>query len=143
MIEAISALDKLKIEMDRAVKLYTKSIDRQKQQKQLSTIVKEYISNKNIMRKLVNISGKQRMLTQRVTKLTIQCVLKLRGGESCKDTQRYVKEYEKALITFVKGNEKTWSPSKKNREALIQIKRLYLSGGPFAKRFSKSCKNRR
>jgi hypothetical protein len=140
LIEAISALDKLKIEMDRAVKLYTKSIDRQKQQKQLSTIVKEYISNKNIMRKLVNISGKQRMLTQRVTKLTIQCVLKLRGGESCKDTQRYVKEYEKALITFVKGNEKLGLPPTKNREALIQIKKIISLWRPFAKALKRVAK---
>ncbi len=133
LIEAISALDKLKIEMNRAVKLYTKSINRQKQQKRLSKIVSEYINSKNTMRKLVNISGRQRMLTQRVTKLTIECALNLDKPNSCKSINKYVKEYERALITFVKGNANKGLPPTKNRKALLQIKKIISLWKPFAK----------
>jgi hypothetical protein len=133
VIEAISALDKLKIEMNTAVKLYTKSINRQKQQKKLSHIVKEYIDNKNIMRKLVNISGKQRMLTQRLTKLTIECVLNINDHKSCKKINRYVKEYERALVTFVRGNTNRGLPPTKDKKALIQIKKIISLWKPFAK----------
>jgi hypothetical protein len=133
LIEAISALDKLKVEMNRAVKLYTKSINRQKQQKRLSKIVSEYISSKNRMRKLVNISGKQRMLTQRVTKLSIECALNLDKPKSCKSINRYIKEYERALITFVRGDANKGLPPTKNKKALIQIKKIISMWKPFAK----------
>ena len=137
LIEAISALDKLKIEMNRAVKLYTNSINRQKQQNRLSKIVSEYISSKNRMRKLVNISGKQRMLTQRLTKLSIECALGLDKKKSCKNINRYIKEYERALVTFVKGDANRGLPPTKNKKALLQIKKIIAMWKPFAKALKK------
>jgi|GEM_PF-244449 hypothetical protein len=132
VVDAISTLDKLKVEMDRAVKLYTKSINKQKQKKKLSNIVKEYIDNKNIMRKLVNLSGKQRMLTQKLTKLTIECVLHINNNASCEKINSSVKEYERAIVTFVKGNKNRGLPPTEDKKALLQIKKIISLWKPFA-----------
>jgi hypothetical protein len=131
LFHAVESLDTLMTEMNTAVKLYTRSIARQKLRKRLSSIVSAYVEEKNVMRKLVNISGKQRMLTQRMTKLAIQCAVGLDKKKSCTAMQEYRQEYTRALVLFVKGNEDKNIPPTRDKQALKQIKTIMALWKPF------------
>jgi hypothetical protein len=89
------------------------------------------------MRKLVNISGKQRMLTQRMTKLAIQCAVGLDKKKSCSAMQEYRKEYARALVLFVKGNEGKNIPPTRDKRALKQIRTIIALWKPFAEAVQK------
>ena len=127
-------------EMNTAVKLYTRSIVRQKLRQRLSSIVTSYVEEKNVLRKLVNISGKQRMLTQRISKLALQCALKLNWEKSCTAMQVYRKEYTKALALFIKGNDSKGIPRTKDKKALVQIKDIISLWKPFSQAVQKLSK---
>ena len=71
MKKAIAGLDKILVEMNRGVFIYTQSINRQKQRAKFASLISSFMSNSNILKKRVNLSGRQRMLTQRMTKLAI------------------------------------------------------------------------
>jgi hypothetical protein len=94
------------------------------------------------MRKLVNISGRQRMLTQRLTKLVVQCALKIEQDSSCQKIPKYIKEYERAIVTFVRGNKRLSLPPTKDKKALIQIKKIIKMWKPFAKALNRVAKSK-
>ncbi len=133
LYHAVSGLDTLMKEMNTAVKLYTRSIVRQKLRRRLSSIVGAFVEEKNVLRKLVNISGKQRMLTQRISKLALQCALGLNREKSCMAMQTYRKEYARAIVLFVKGDKNKGVPPTKDKKALVQIKKIITLWQPFAK----------
>ena len=137
LYHAVSSFDTLMKEMNTAVKLYTRSIVRQKLRRRLSSIVNAFVEEKNVLRKLVNISGKQRMLTQRISKLSLQCALGLSREKSCTAMQAYRKEYARAIVLFVKGNKGKGLPPTKEKKALVQIKKIIVLWQPFAKQAQK------
>jgi len=137
LYRATTSLDLLMKEMNTAVKLYTRSIVRQKLRQRLSSIVTAYVEEKNVLRKLVNISGKQRMLTQRMSKLSLQCALNLSRQKSCMAMQAYRKEYTKALALFIKGDAAKGVPPTKDKKALVQIKEIITLWKPFAQAVQK------
>ncbi len=55
--KAISKLDNLLIEMDKAVTYYTQSIDRQKQRLKLASILGSFMNKSKILKKRVNPIG--------------------------------------------------------------------------------------
>ena len=132
LFHAVESLDTLMQEMNTAVELYTQSIVRQKLRQRLSTIVTNYVEKKNTLRTLVNLSGKQRMLTQRITKLAIECALGLEPTKSCEAMNTYRKEYARALVLFVKGDAAAGIPPTRNKQALVQIKKIIGMWKPFA-----------
>lgn len=134
---AVESLDKLMTEMNTAVELYTQSIVRQKLRQRLSSIVSAYVQEKNTLRTLVNISGKQRMLTQRITKLSIQCAIGLAREKSCSAMRDYRKEYARALALFVKGDTARAIPPTQDKKALVQIKKIITLWRPFAEAVQK------
>jgi len=69
--KAIEGLDKILIEMNHASTLYTKSINRQKQRLKLNALIHNFMNQHKILKKRINLSGKQRMLTQQMSKLAL------------------------------------------------------------------------
>ncbi len=130
--KAIALLDKLKVEMNKAVVLYTKSLNRQKQFIKLNRLVSSFMHDKEINRRVVNLAGKQRMLTQRIAKLSLECNLHLRKN-SCKDIVKYAKLYNRTLIGFVKGDKELGLPPTKNQKAIKQIAYIVKLWKPFLK----------
>ena len=128
--EIIAKLDKTKYEMNKGVELYTKSINRQKQFIKLNALVSGFMAKKESSKHLINLAGKQRMLTQRVSKLSIECALNLRE-DSCKKLNKFINLYEKTLIGFEKGDRELKLDGTKNREELSQIHKLYKLLKPF------------
>jgi hypothetical protein len=85
----------------------------------------------------IDLSGKQRMLTQRITKLSIQCALRLAKKKSCTAMEKYRKEYAQALSLFAKGDREKNIPPTRDTRALKQIKTIFSLWGPFAEALQK------
>ena len=128
--EIIKKLDNTKYEMNKAVELYTKSINRQKQFMQLNALINGFMAKKENSKHLINLAGKQRMLTQRVSKLSIECALNLEKN-SCQKLNKFINLYEKTLIGFEKGDKDLKLDSVKNIESITQIHKLYTLLKPF------------
>ena len=103
--EAIDRLDNILIEMNRAVVLYTKSVNRQKQRLKLSSIIDSFMNRNNQLKRLVNLSGKQRMLTQRVTKLSILVSSNIDKEENIKRLRKFSSLYNQTLNAFKYGDK--------------------------------------
>ena len=130
--KAISCLDKTKDEMNKAVVLYTLSLNRQKQVMKLNELINNFMSKKNSAKHTINLAGKQRMLTQRISKLVIECQLQLLK-ESCIKLDKFLNLYQKTLIGFIKGDKELELEPTKSKEAIKQIEKIVKLWKPFSK----------
>jgi hypothetical protein len=120
--EAIRGLDNILIEMNRAVVLYTKSVDRQKQRLKLASIIDSFMNKTYMLKRLVNLSGKQRMLTQRMTKLSLLVSSNIDKQENIKRLAKFSSLYNQTLIAFVQGDKELNCTPIKNKAIEEQIK---------------------
>ncbi len=127
--EVISKLDKTKYEMNKAVELYTKSLNRQKQILKLNALISGFMTKKDNAKHLINLAGKQRMLTQRVAKLAIECKLSLLPN-SCNDLEKYISLYDKTLNGFINGDTTLKLSAIKSNKAKEQIKKIQKIWAP-------------
>ncbi len=139
---AIDGLDNILIEMNRAVLLYTKAFNRQKQRLELSYIINSFINKNNQLKRLVNLSGKQRMLIQRMAKLSLLISSNIDKKENIKRLIKFSSLYNQTLKAFRDGDrelnciplksklideqiaviEKKWKPFYKNIKNIINQK---------------------
>jgi len=103
--ESIERLDKILEEMDRAVTYYTQSINRQKQRMKLASILGNFMNKSKILKKRVNLSGRQRMLVQRMTKLALLIESGIDKKENIKKLEKYSSLYDKTLNAFENGDK--------------------------------------
>ena len=140
--EAIAGLDTILVEMNKGVMLYTQLLNRQKQQLQLSSIIGDFMSKSAILKKRVNLSGKQRMLTQRMTKLALLVSSDSDKKSNVAKLVKFSNLYNKTLTAFKKGDkdlgciasnnvqikkqiaviEKVWKPFYKHVQTIIEGK---------------------
>jgi len=139
--DIITKLDTTKFEMNKAVETYTKSLNRQKQFMKLNALISGFIAKKDNSKHLINLAGKQRMLTQRVSKLSIECALNLRE-QSCQKLNKFINLYKKTLIGFEKGDKELKLDRVKNIEAISQIHKLKELLKPFKKSVQQVQKSR-
>jgi hypothetical protein len=130
--KTIECLDKTKNEMDKAVVLYTKSLNRQKQILNLNNLINEFEDKNSRSKHLIDLAGKQRMLTQRIGKLAVECKLHLLK-DSCVRLDRFVKLYHKTLVGFKNGDKDLNLLPTESKEALAQIDKLLKMWEPFSK----------
>lgn len=137
--DIIDKLDAIRVQMREAVLLYTKSLNREKKYLALEHIKNNFYNKTNKTKQLINLAGKQRMLTQRMAKLAIECAYNLRKN-SCKELEEdrklfgaVLKLFERAskkgtfepeLFKAVQGDvekiTKVWSSFEQNSKALAQ-----------------------
>jgi len=129
--KVIAELDKTKEEMNKAVVLYTLSLNRVKQVAKLNSIISGFMKKKSSSKHLINLAGKQRMLTQRISKLAIECTLRL-IPDSCTRLEQFVKLYEKTLLGFKNGDKELNLEAQKDPKAAAQIDKLIKLWKPFA-----------
>ncbi len=103
--KVVLALDKILIEMNKAVKMYENSAKRQILARSLSNIVKELIEQKNLKGLILNLSGRQRMLTQRITKDALLVATNNDKEYALKDLIFCAKLYNKTLNGFINGDK--------------------------------------
>ena len=128
--EAIASLDNTKVDMNKAVGLYTKSLNRQKQVLKLNNLISGFLAKKNTGKHIINLAGKQRMLTQRISKLAIECTLRL-IPESCTRLEQFVNLYKKTLLGFKNGDKSLDLTPTKSKEAQAQIEKILKLWTPF------------
>ena len=129
--QMIAKFDKARVLMRKAGVFYEKSISRQKQNIALNTIVDSFVAKKSNSKHIVNMAGRQRMLTQKVAKLAIECSNKL-VNSSCLEMLNSVKEYNKIFRGFRKGDKDMhidMLTSAKAKDKLSKIKEIW---NPFA-----------
>jgi hypothetical protein len=111
--ETISSLDKTLVKMNEAVISYTRSLNRQKQALELNSIVGDFLNRNQQDKKRVNLSGKQRMLTQRISKLSLLVEMNIALKENSKKLVKFAKLYNQTLNGFTDGDKELGlSPSK-------------------------------
>lgn len=168
--KTIAKLDTLLVEMNKAVTLFEKSIKKEKQALQLSSIVGNYMKKKNIQNHIINLSGKQRMLTQKMTKLallvslgiekeknkeklskstkqydtTLEALLLTLGENKDKHRAKLIKAsklYDKTLNGFLNGDQTLGLPATKNKKIIALIKKIQKEWKVFEKNIQKISAN--
>ena len=103
--KAVTGLDTILLEMNKGVELYTQSVNRQKQKFKLSSIVGDFMNKTKILKKRINLSGKQRMLTQRMAKLALLVESNIDKKENLEKLITFSELYSKTLNAFKKGDK--------------------------------------
>jgi len=134
--ETIDKLNTTKTEVNKAVELYTKSLNRQKQVLKLNALINGFMSKKDNSKYLINLAGRQRMLTQRVSKLAIECSFNLRKN-SCNKMQEFLDLYGKTLNGFIDGDNKLNLKPVKSIEATKQLSKIKQIFKPFKEEVDK------
>ncbi len=137
----IFRLDILLSQMDKTVKLYEKSINREKQALKLSSLVNQYMQKKNLHSHVINLSGKQRMLTQKMTKLSLLIYLGVDKSKNIDKLRKSSKLYEKTLNGFISGDSSLGLPASKDKKIIASIKSLQQEWRLFEKNIQKIIKN--
>jgi len=70
----------------------------------MASLVDDLMSGDNLIKKRINRSGKQRMLTQRMTKLALLISLNINKEAKQKSLMKFADLYNDTLIEFKKGN---------------------------------------
>jgi len=126
-------LDKTRVEMNKAVKKYENSLKRQILAKSLSSIVGQLIQQKNMKGLVLNLSGKQRMLTQRMTKDALLSAVGIDKIKSQKDLAFCANLYNKTLNGFIKGDKSLKLLTTKNPKIQAHLKAIQAKWQPFYK----------
>ncbi len=129
--QIVQTLDTLLIEIDKAVKLFEKSIYREKQSHKLSFLVKQFMQKKNIQNHTINLAGKQRMLTQMMTKLAIQISLDINKEVSKKALANNSDLFDKTLNGLYHGDTSLNLIACKNEKIKAYIQIIQSSWKPF------------
>ena len=131
MKKAIAGLDKILVEMNRGVFIYTQSINRQKQRAKFASLISSFMSNSNILKKRVNLSGRQRMLTQRMTKLAILVSSNINKKENAKRLVKFSNLYNQTLMAFRDGDAQMGCIPSNGKEIKEQIAVIEKEWKPF------------
>jgi len=86
-----------------------------------SSLVNEFMNESNGLKTTINLSGKQRMLTQRMSKLVIQIQLNIQKKQSTEKLKKMATLYAKTLKAFRDADSELGISKATNTEVLEQI----------------------
>ena len=119
--QAVKALDNILIEMNSAVSLYTNSLNRSSQKDAFSSLLNGFMKKDTNRKKRINLSGKQRMLTQKMSKLAVMLSLNLKVKESSSKILEAAKLYDKTLGGFKHGDADLGCTPIKDKAVVAQL----------------------
>jgi len=119
--KTLQNLDIILIEMNKAVGLYTHSLNRSSQKDAFAALLDGFMQKDNNNKKRINLSGKQRMLTQKISKLAVMLSLNLKVKDSSAKILKAAKLYEKTLNGFKHGDSDLGCIPVKDKAAISQI----------------------
>jgi len=135
--KAINGLDTILVEMNRAVIEYTKLANKQKQRLKLASIIGNFMNKNSMLKRLINLSGKQRMLTQRMTKLSLLVSLNIAQKKNKKRLVKFSSLYNQTLQAFKNGDKELNCKPIKNQSINEQIEVIEKKWKPFYKNIQK------
>ncbi len=119
--------------MNKAVSEYTKSVNRTKQRLKFASIINSFMNQNNTLKRLVNLSGKQRMLTQKMAKLSILVSFGIDKEDNIKKLNKFSKLYDKTLRGFKNGDKELGIETISKPIIQKQIKVIEKKWNPFYK----------
>ena len=96
-----------------------------------SSLVNDFMEEDNILKKSINLSGKERMLTQKMTKLALQSSLNIQKDESRKALKKVADLYAKTLTGFKNGDADLGLKATTNKKVKEQIAVVEKAWKPF------------
>ncbi len=96
-----------------------------------SSLVNDFMEEDNILKKTINLSGKERMLTQKMTKLALQSTLNIQQDESRKALKKVADLYAKTLTGFKNGDSDLGLKATTNKKVKEQITVVEKAWKPF------------
>ena len=96
-----------------------------------SSLVNDFMEEDNILKKTINLSGKERMLTQKMTKLALQSTLNIQKDESRKALKKVADLYAKTLTGFKNGDSDLGLEATTNKKVKEQIAIVEKAWKPF------------
>jgi len=137
-----NALDSIKTQMNKAVILYQNSAKRQILKKSLANIVSQLIMQKNLKGVVLNLSGRQRMLTQRIAKDALLVAAGIDADFARKDLVKSAKLYNKTLNGFINGDPSLKLVATKDPKIKEYLKVVKAEWDPFYKNAIKFAKTK-
>ncbi len=131
--KSIDMLDNILIEINKTVTLYTKSINRAKLRFKFASILGDFMNKSKILKKRVNLSGRQRMLVQRVTKLALLVSSNIDREKNIEKLKKYSNLYNKTLNAFKNGDKDLGCIPTNDKEIKKQIAIVEEKWKPFYK----------
>jgi len=90
-------------------------------QMDFSSLVNEFMEEGNTLKTTINLSGKQRMLTQRMSKLALQVDLNIQKKESMASLKKMAELYDKTFNAFKNGDSDLGIKKATNKTVLAKI----------------------
>jgi len=131
--ESIIKLDSLRTQMNQIVSLYENSIRKEKLMKNLSAIVGNFMELKSEKNHVINLAGKQRMLTQKMSKLSLLIASNIGVKNSKKELKKASNLYNKTLNGFINGDKDLQLIPTTDKNILTQLKTIQEEWQPFYK----------
>ena len=129
--ELVAKSDALLAQMNKITKMYEKSINREKRARALSLLVDEFMGEEQQAKHIINLAGKQRMLTQRMSKLALLDALGIQKDKTEKLLQQSYELYDKTLKGFLVGDSDLGLPAAKNETIKMAIAKVQEAWKPF------------
>lgn len=92
-----------------------------------SSLVNEFMNEQNSLKKIINLSGRQRMLTQNMSKLTLLIQLNVKKQKSVEALKKLSSLYNTTLMAFKNGDDKLGVPKATNPSVVEQIAKVEAS----------------
>ncbi len=102
-----------------------------------SSLVNDFMEEDNILKKTINLSGKERMLTQNMTKLALQSNLNIQREKSRKSLKKIADLYNKTLNGFKNGDSDLGLKATTNKKVKEQIAVVEKAWKPFYEAINK------
>jgi len=133
-VKKIVALsDQLLAQMDKITKMYEAIVNKGKKIRAIQSIVEMFQKEKEIQKHTINLAGKQRMLTQKMTKEALLTAI----GYDPKSNLKFLKEdmelYDRTLHGFLYGDKGLGIPATQDKEVKKEIKKVMEVWKPFKK----------
>jgi len=92
-----------------------------------SSLVNEFMDEQNALKKIINLSGRQRMLTQNMSKLTLLIQLNVKKEKNIKELTKLSTLYNTTLMAFKNGNTEMGVPKATDAKVVEQILKVEAS----------------
>ncbi len=96
-----------------------------------SSLVNDFMQEGNVLKKTINLSGKERMLTQNMTKLALQSSLNIQRDKSRKSLKKVADLYGKTLNGFKNGDSDLGLKATTNKKVKERIDIVEKAWKPF------------